>query len=288
MGNAVYLLLEFKDVADPQGNLGPDDKLSSVRVIRFDDLKPLVGEDLFPYIRLIHGSPSVKDDQFDPASLIRAVNGLWPLGKEKALRALQEYDRLATDEDYKRQWEYDLEKLRVVFITRILFERQDGDARMPGYIAEPNDQPLAPKEWPLDPLVLRNDIPFCLTHGYYLAGFDASDTTALDFCQRRCGLRRQPLRPRTSPLVAAEAVFALPQWPALFKTTDEEKRIRTLLRSQAIRSLEHLLSPASTRPDFADQSTEEMDRTWEGYLKDQRLMNARWDDKTQQFVAASR
>jgi hypothetical protein len=188
LGNDAHLILAFGDVSDPNGNIDKNDKVTAIEIIHFDDLKDQVPAGLFPYVRLIHQSPSVNGEYFDPVPLIRAVNALQPLGQEKALRALREYVKLVATMDAadpEREWRYDLDEQRVFLIARTLFVRKDGDRQMPWMAIGATNPDVDPgdKNWPLFPLVMQDDIPFDLSCGYGLAGTAQSPIEHLDYCE---------------------------------------------------------------------------------------------------------
>ena len=81
-----YLVLTYGGITDPMGNIGNENKIIAISLLHFEDLRRDVPPDLFPTIRLIQLSPPMEVDRFNPVDLIRAVNVLQPLGKERALR----------------------------------------------------------------------------------------------------------------------------------------------------------------------------------------------------------
>jgi len=83
LADGATLICEYQDIAAMT--------LTSHELLRFEDLKSSVPDDLFPAIRLIHLTSSPIGQRFDPTSLIRAVNALHSAGKQTALRALHEY-----------------------------------------------------------------------------------------------------------------------------------------------------------------------------------------------------
>ena len=196
----------------------PDDaKVVSFEIISRTDLTGLrkeIGEDLFPYVNLVHQSPKVNGQEFNPVSLIKAVNGLRVLGKERALEVLRCYYKLAgysgmADTDFEKRQTYDLDERRLFLILRILFVRKDGNPKMPELgLGMPS---FWPKEddtnWPLFPLTLENDIPFMLINGYTLAGVPESPLSHIEYCEKYCTIREKPLQPADNPLVVVESLI---------------------------------------------------------------------------------
>ena len=89
------------------------------------NLRNEIGDDLFPYVTLIHEAPSIDGFSFNPVALIRAVNGLWPVGPGRALAAARAYNALGTA-DPDRGQQYGLDEQRIFLVLRLLFVRKDG------------------------------------------------------------------------------------------------------------------------------------------------------------------
>ena len=289
LGDGTYLLLEYRNVADRWGNLGDNDKVATVQVLHFDDLKKQVPEDLFQAVRLIHLSSSVAGYNFDSTSLIRAVNGLYPLGKQKALKVLGAYHALNGD-DWDRQFRYDLDEQRIFLVLRLLFVRTDGESQMPCMQIGATSPEVEPenKDWPLFPLTVQNDIPFCLSSGYSLAGEAESPLRHVDYCEKNCTLRKLPLRPSASPLQAMQSICAAEQWHRLFRKEGEGDSTEYLLRLEALRAVSNITRKPSDMREFCPTcvSKKDADKAWGQYLGDNRLMNAKWDAERQQFVGS--
>jgi hypothetical protein len=281
------LLIEYDTKDKKDFNVKPDDTIVSVRIVHFDDLRPQLPAGLFSYVKLINRSPSVGDTGFDPVALIRAVNGLRQLEKAQALRALREYVRLVNDDGH-RSFSYDLDEQRVFLIARLLFVRRDGDARMPWmYIGgtSPQVQPDDPA-WPLFPLVVQDDIPFHMASGYDLAGHAQSPLEHLEYCEKNCVIRPEPLRPSQSPLVAAEHVFASDRWHNLFGSSDAAAGAQFRLRWQALKAVKNLMSKSPEEEQLHPNCVPlyKADETWAAYLRDDRLRLANWNPVSEIFT----
>jgi len=166
--------------------------------------------------------------------------------------------------------------------------RNDGDERMPWMHIGGTHPDVAQgnKDWPLFPLAMINDIPFCLSPGYALGGFPEPPTIHLDYCENNCTIRRAPLQPTTSPILAAEALMASERWRRLFKTEDDGASTQYLLRLQALCSLNAMTrKPPDERalnPSCVPKADTE--RAWAAYTGDQNLTGARWDALRQAFA----
>jgi hypothetical protein len=285
--DGVNLLAGFAHTADPIGNIGADDKATSISVVRFNDLKKEFPAELFPAIRLIHLSPS-PGSHFDAVALMRAVNGLMPLGKEKVIKALREYERVATAQDVEsgmRNFKYGLDEQRIFLIVRVLFVRTDGKAAMPDMII---GQPSArveqtERDTPLYPLMVIDDIPFWLCGGYSLAGAAQPPSEHIDFCEKNCIIRKDPLRPKDSPMTIAERAFSSERWR---RVHSDDEASRYYVREQALRCVSDVFENPNLRGiDTNCVSSEAATTVWRGYLNMHSLQDVRWDEKTQRFAA---
>jgi hypothetical protein len=71
----------------------------------------------------------------------------------------------------------------------------------------------------------------------------------------------------------------------LFTKAEDADWTKSRLRIEALRAIEHLLKVA---PDFRQLRPPcvppaQADQTWQAYLKDQQLREAKWDAATQSF-----
>jgi hypothetical protein len=102
---------------------------------------------------------------------------------------------------------HDIDEQRIFLILRLLFETD----KMPDiHIGAPDTDPSA--DWPLFPLVVRDDIPFMVVNGYALAGIPQSPVEHIDTFARHGRLREKPLAPVGSPLDAADALKLESDW----------------------------------------------------------------------------
>jgi hypothetical protein len=295
LGGGTYLLAEYKL---PPGSEGqePNLPLQTKTLIDFEDLKPLIAPELYPYVRLVHQSGTIINgwETFDPAKLIRAVNALQSLDKQTALKVLAAYGTLA-NKDWARQWRYDLEDGRAILVARLLFVRTDGNPMMP-WLGYGVPDPLVyegDRDWPLFPLAVENDVPFLLVAGYGIAGRMERFSDEVDYFQTHCQIRAAPLKPGISPLQAAERIFESARWRRLFVNAipaeAQEYASRSRLRCQALRAVQQLFPdlPKPAELDLDRVTREQADRAWAKLLNDPRLENVHWDDKAGEFVAGT-
>ncbi len=153
-------------------------------------------EELRGLLRLIDKAPRVWGSSFNPRTIIQIVNRLQPLGKEKALAAIDEYLRVAP------RWESWPAREGLFLVLRVLFDVPEDPGYMPWmHLGLPNLQrPFDPKRLPHFPLVLLDDIPLLLIRGYELAGSPEPVEVHVDYFRKHGQIRAKPLRPSDAPL----------------------------------------------------------------------------------------
>jgi hypothetical protein len=128
-----------------------------------------------PILQAINGAPSVDGERFNPVMLVRAVNRLHALGKEKAIKEMREYLKIAGDWDRAERdpANIDTSDYQCLFlIIRLLFRPADPTQKRPdmwigNFVPSP---PIGDLAWPLFPLELQDDVPFLVTSGVNLLG----------------------------------------------------------------------------------------------------------------------
>ncbi len=80
-----------------QGKPRDLDPLVSVRICRFTDLCSTMDPLDVQCLRYIQMAPSITGEYFNPCALERSVNGLYPYGKDRVLRVMRQYVKMATD-----------------------------------------------------------------------------------------------------------------------------------------------------------------------------------------------
>lgn len=230
--------------------------------------------------------------RFDPLPLIRAVNALQRLGKSDAVRALRAYMYWAMAGNSREgslccDWGE-----RVFFICLLLFEHRDGDPQMPGLeLGQPD---VVPKEksrnWPLFPLILIHDIPFCMVNGYMLAGFPEQPWWRVDWCDAFCNVRTRQLSPDVDPAEASELLLASraledlePTWQSCDNTEGEERLGVNRSRVQAVRALSNLYD---RKLEWELNYDDKLD--WTPHREALKKLAPRWDERSQKFVAGQK
>lgn len=171
---------------------------------------------------------------YNPRKVIRAVNLLQPLGKEKALAAIEEFLRVASD------WHGDGRE-GVFLVLRALFEVPIDPGYMPvmrvgaPISSEPKDRTLLPRF----PIVIEGDIPFLFVEGFDLGGYPEQPESHVA-CFRKSGeIRARPLAPSDNPFQELDRFAKSPRW--IYSEPDglhDDQRGRQLLGQQVLRLID--------------------------------------------------
>ena len=161
---------------------------------------------------------SVED--YNPSYVIKAVNALQPLGKEKALERLHAYL-----ESYCKGKDTD----GLFWVLRVLFEVPAEQGFPPVILGTPNIPPPAvPGKFPRFPIVMLRDIPFLVVSGYILFGLPEPVEDHVAYFRSHGTLREQVLHPPASTEGIAEEF--LQRWNAAYEdayASQALKRIKT-------------------------------------------------------------
>lgn len=212
----------------------------------------------------------------DGIALIRAVNALRKLGKDKSLLVLEEYVQL-TDDNY----DYYVDQEAVFWIIRLLFEpiRLDDSIPPPAIAVSWIDHDSADARlWPLNPLDLVDDVPFMTGIRVAMGGMPEHPSSHIEWVRRHGVIRDEPLRPTTHPLAAAEKLLRSRR----FARVDEPlRRIATdSIRSRALAMVPDILKPLPGRPRDSTQQVH-----WDARLKEADQREITWDHQAERFVA---
>jgi hypothetical protein len=156
-------------------------------------------EELRSILRILDEAPSYNNGWgYNPRGVIRAVNALQPLGKEKALAAVAEYLRVAPVS-------FDASGVDGMFLVlRTLFEIPSPPGHTPimrvgaPSPVEPEDRTKIPRF----PIYVQDDIPFLVVSGYSLSGEAEDPKKHLNYFRKHGVIRSLPLAPPTAPLAS--------------------------------------------------------------------------------------
>lgn len=173
--------------------------------------------------------------RYNPRRVILAVNLLQPLGKEKALAAIEEYLRVASSWD-------DEGRDGVFLVLRTLFDIPADPGHMPPMMvgAPSVREPKDPKLLPRFPIALEGDIPFLLSEGFSIGGRPEQPESHVAYFRKHGIIRANPLMPSEEPFTALEAFANSPRW--VFKENDSrifgDERGRNFLGNQILRFMD--------------------------------------------------
>lgn len=177
--------------------------------------------------------------EFNPTAMILTINKLQQLGKDGALRKLKEYIEVINQRDHFGMKDVD----GVFWIIRILFEPIDHNHRIPIpkiYANWVTGQ--AAEGWPLNPIIVIDDIPFRFVGGGIGGtGIPEHPYSHIDFVQRYCVIRDAPLAPKQDPITTAQMLIES-QIVQVIEADDRKSCIEDI-RKQAM-----LMVPQSRRP----------------------------------------
>ena len=222
--------------------------------------------------------------RYNPCKVIRAVNLLQPLGKEKALAAVDEFLRVAPDrQDEGREG--------VFLVLRTLFDVPVPPGHMPPMFvgapipAEPDDPNLLPRF----PIAVEGDIPFLVVQGYQGGGCPEQPESDVAYFRKNGRLRAKPLVPPSDPFGEFEKFARSPRWVTYARgdspgDPDSDTRSRRFLGEQLLRLVGNVFhvepGPAGELlPRCGDQAAEQ-----NRILKEVFALKVRWDTKVQNYT----
>jgi hypothetical protein len=214
-------------------------------------------DELRRLMQLLANVPSY-NDTLEPLALVRAVNALHALGKDRALDVVDEFLRVSS-------WLDDPGREGVFLVMRVLF-----DPPMPPMMVGAAMPAPDPKLYPHHPIVMIGDLPLKLVNGYALAG-KAQDPESDVAAFRKSGtLRAKPLSPSGTSLDALEAFLATPAAKPLDKA---------YLIEQALRFFGTVYRPANRTPDAWLPDI----KMWPAHRAAVATIKPVWNVKTQQL-----
>ena len=231
------------------------------------------GEDeLRRLLRVIDRAPAISGWEYNPLPLIEVVNALQPLGKAKALMAIDEYFRVASSHDWKAT------EGGLFLVLRVLFEVPANPGHMPpmnlGATSTPNAED--PTRVPRFPIALVDDIPLLLISGYIMSGPPVTVEKHFAHFRERGTLRSRPLVPTDTPLGVLEKLeeTLVLLHPGPKELLDHD---RAMLCNQLLRLVEPVYRLKSDRPGAKFIPGGDADLRWKKIVEDVSRLNVRWD-----------
>ncbi len=222
-----------------------------------------------------------KQYQSTGVDLIRAVNAVRRLGKEKGLATLEEFLKLCGGENY-----FGDRHNTVVWIIQLAFESDPSKEKIPFPDVRDclihRDSPER-QSWPLDPIELSDDVPFKVT------GFIVGGKMALNYSKPHLAwahdngvIRDGQLIPSSDPLTAAQAIFLSAKFKRLSESTQRE--VAQWIPDQAMRMVPDLVEQfRKTRTNKPGDVIDD-DAEWAAFLEYSKQFDISWDQQAKNFI----
>jgi len=248
-------------------------------------------EELRDFLRLLDTGPVLNSISYDPLPVIRIVNTLQPLGKEKALAVIGEYLRLSDE------WSLASPRDGLFLVLRALFDLP-GDidpGRAGGFGAPSPPGPKDPQLIPTFPIVVVDGIPLMLIRGYTLGGVPTPMEQVLEFYRDHGQLRSKPLLPADDPLAALAHLTNSRQW--IYANTnlqyidyfssvepDTDEREKAMLMEELLKLIDSVYRlPADVLNDRLPCG-EPPEPAWRKIVSDVSAKKIRWDPQQNLYV----
>jgi hypothetical protein len=238
---------------------------------------------LTPNMQILNASPSISSmDEFNPVPLVKAVNHLQELGKEKAIAELRAFMEMArfgfmTKRDPANIDTSDNQSL--LLVAQLLFEPAVAKQPRPeiriGLTVTPDKQDQG--FWPVFPLGLQDDFPFLMGSWIILAGMPTQPEWLVDWAEKNAKLRAKPLRPPDDPLGAADAYMALPHVKKLLSPG-----FGAGPRGQAWQAIAVIVKQHEKVPATINFNS---DAEWTELKKSAAKLKIRWSEREQKYVS---
>jgi hypothetical protein len=230
-------------------------------------------------IRFIYSGPRA-GERYDPLHLIRVVNFLQPLGKDKALAIIGEYTRVVDDA---------VEETWLFFLLRTLFDVPNPPRYMP-IMSIGAMFPTPPEDlqtFPRYPIVIVDDISFSLLMGVAGGGLPEAPSSHVEYFRKNGKLRTTRLRPPDDPFLSLNHLHGTKEWTLLAKLPDTRNQVAELhriLQGIAFFQVLLLVRTAYDTPEINDTSSGLKPQHYERHHREFLKVGAYWDDKLQMYV----
>lgn len=215
----------------------------------------------------------VGGDEIDPLWLVRMVNKLQPMGRDKGLAMLREIaERRVNVGDTVGNDPY--------WLANLLFEIPESGslpcARIGAiFPAPPQDLKLTPRY----PLLVYADVPLVRFDGLILGGAPEPVITYAERLAQAAEWRKKPMRPPNDPFQAFDSLEKSAGYKALGGSGDPgldmAEQLRRLVRN-------------AYRPTSLPRNQMSGTQAMALYRNQFRALRARWDEQRQTYVAAAR
>jgi hypothetical protein len=238
-------------------------------------------EDLRRLLRLIDKLPSYNAGwAYNPLPVIRVVNALLPLGKEKALAVIEEYLRVCSP------WDSPAEE-GLFLVLRVMFDVPKRGYMPPMYVGAPEPAgPEDPTRLPRFPILLCEDVPLLLVYGYCLGGeAEQAESHVAYFREHGGRLRARPLAPPDAPLAVFDRAWASVSsshrgGPASFDATGG----KLLLMNQLLWLVDSVYPRKTDRRGHKFSPKGDPDPEWRKIGAEVAKLGIRWDSKKDRYT----
>ena len=238
----------------------------------------LAEDELREILRSISDAPKLNGAAYNPRNLIRIVNRLQKLGKDRAVAALSEYLRVAPPVTSKRS--------RVFLVLRVLFDLSDESAHHPMIrIGKPLPAPIGEDAFPRFPILLERDVPCLLTIGYSSLGNGFRVETHVEFYRRNGSIRSRPLLPTDDPLGVLDDVDMRCRERLFDKDAGIPFRWRLMIMSQLLRLVESVYPMDTDKFGFRLQRGPAFEQRWAEIEDQVQALHIAWDPETNDYRA---
>ncbi|MHC5040048.1 MAG: hypothetical protein ACYTHM_22300 [Planctomycetota bacterium] len=240
-------------------------------------------ETLRPVLRLLGQVQALNGYHFNPLILIRIVNTLQPMGKTKALTAIDEYLRVSAPL-------FDRNREGIFLVLRALFDVPKDPGAMPVMrVGAPSPRaPEDPKRFPRFPLLLLKDVPLMMVTGYSLAGSAEPVENHVAHFRKAGRLRAQPLAPEGHPLDLYPVFVEKALW--LYKEQDIEGSNhfegvgKRLIINQLLRMLDSVYRLEPDSFGFLFHARKDIDAKFRELSAKVKAVGALWNPDKNQFT----
>jgi hypothetical protein len=234
-------------------------------------------KELVRLLRLIDRLPSYNaGHSYDPLPVIRVVNALQPLGKDRALAVISEYLRVAP-------FFHSPARQGLFLVMRVLFEVPSETGQMPRmYVGGPI--PPAPedlKQLPRFPVLVVDDIPLLLVSGYILAGWPEPAERHVDYFRANGRLRAGPLVPTNTPLSSFDQ-YAKTYEAAYGEEPDERHQV--MIINQLLRLVDSVYRLKADRFGYRFGLEDDVEGRWQRLRAEVTKLGICWNAAQQRYV----
>lgn len=241
---------------------------------------PLPSE-VSPIVRAIAEVASFPSDDANALDLIRVSNRLRDLGKDEALKAMEEYRKLSLIDGSEYQ-------TRILYALGIcIFEPADPEDQipfsgslpqfLPGVDLENNNNPNVRHDWPRLPIEIYSNCPWVLGSDFQDILFDSYTQFHLRWFRNYAVLRETPLKPVEDPFETIEQLLREPKFKKLEENTYND--VAKNLKRQVYSMVRHLYPPLP----LDDVDEPEIVAYWELLRSKAKTSGLHWNTEAQAY-----